>query len=1231
MTAKGIFGRFFLLSTIILFISFSFNTAAQVNNAQEGMQVKEDNFTRLKQQPKAKNLESWRKLNDAKYSTHPEFGILMENAPCENCVELLARRKVDERYYVDENDTNKFYIQKAFGELHVQQNGNWVTIDHELKKLENGAFLSDYYLNPITIDPASGIVRMKVQSGEINLNNWKLYKSVGGEMTLLSSANWTNFTAGDDGIHVTNIFDGIDAQFIVQRGAIKTNFIIKKNKFGTFDELIFRDALQEFGDNVTLSSAENPNEEKFVGNVGLSLSGTHVASISPGIAYPEGGAREEYQALYYSIQQQALDVIVPFSLISKYDGKRKLIIDPLVSGTASLAQVSILGSQYNASCNFDNSCNYNLTVAAPANATFTNVLWSFEYVATFNFFTINECWMEDGAVRFSTGGCLSPSQAGFFWFCNQPDPGTCTGTNVGIMNDLGGCLPPPSCVPQNVTFTMQFLRRCFGDTGCGNACIGANSPWTMTIEGLTVEHSNVANPITLSSPNVCEGAAITATTNGQNGVPGYTYNWSFSPTGTPSVGAGASASITFPTAGNQTLYSIITDFCGNISTTSTNVNVVASPVPTITGNSVYCPGQSASISTQAFSSYSWSTGATTQSINVTAANNPITVTVTNASGCSGTSAPFNVSESPLPTPTIIGDVSYCAGSTASIGTQSYSSYAWSSGGTGQNITVTAANNPMTVTVTDANGCTGTSAPFNVTENPSPNPTITGATTYCAGNTVTISTQNFPNYNWSTGGTTQSDNVTNANNPITVTVTDINGCSGTSAPFSVTEELNIQYSETIEICQGQTATIHGSAESTAGIYQQTFTTPTCDSIATITLVVNPSPTITASATLQEFCIGGNTVLSAAGGNTYTWNNGLGAGASHTVSPGTTTTYEVTGTAANSCSNTAQIQITVNQLPTVTAGTNVGACLGDNVTLSGGGAVTYVWDNGVVDGDPFTTGLGTTTYTVEGTDANGCTNSASVDVTVNPLPTIDAGIDQDICDGDDVTLSGTGAVSYTWDNGVVNGTPFTPGIGSNVYTVTGVDANGCVNTAAVTVNVVPAPIADFTATPLTGAVPLNVTFTNNSSNGTTYTWDFGNGDSDVTSSPITTNTTYTEPGEYSVVLVTNNGLCSSTATTLIITLNLPLSYNLPNIFTPNNDNSNDIMHLSIVNAKRVNVEILNRWGVQVGVIDSVDPNNGWKGLDMKTGKPVSDGVYFYKYEIEDLNGEVLSGHHFIHIKR
>jgi|GEM_PF-2422664 len=1225
------FGRF---SLFITFIIVQFSTSpliAQNDKAQEGMYVKEDNLTSFKRINQIQHTDAWLMMNSEKYQSHPEFGVLAENAPCQNCVEVLSKRKVDERYYVEADDTSKFYIQKAFGELHVNQNGNWVTIDHQLKPKGNGIYLSDYYLNPITINTATGYVTMDVGSGEVNLNNWSLYKRVNGQLTNLASANWSNFTAGDDGVYVNNIFDGIDAQLIVQRGAIKTNFILKENKFGTFDELVFRDAVQEFGNDVTMTSSDNPTDNRFIGDVNLHLSGNHVATISPGIAYPDGGIKEEYQALYYSISEQELDVIVPFTLIDQYDGKRKLIIDPLVSGTASLAQASILGSQYNASCNFDNSCNYNLTVPTPANATFTDVLWSFAYVATFNLFSINDCWMNDGAVRFTTGGCLAPSQPGFFFFCNLPNPGTCTGTNISVMGDLGGCLPPPSCAPQNVQFTMQFFRRCYGATGCGNACIGAGSPWTMTIQGFTVEYSNVVNPISLSSTTVCVGEDLTATTIGQNGVPGYTYNWSFDPSGTPSVGTGASTPITFPTSGPQTLYSIVTDACGNQSTASINVNVTPSPTPTIIGDAVYCIGQTAAISTQPFASYTWSTGETTQNINVTDADNPITVTVIDANGCEGTSAPFNVTESPLPVPTITGDTDYCAGSTAAIGTQAYNSYVWSSGGTAQNENVTAADNPITVTVTDANGCVGTSAPYNVVENPSPTPTITGSSTYCVGNSVTISTQLYTSYSWSTGGTGQNVTVTDADNPITVTVIDANGCAGTSAPFIVSEELNIQFSETIEICQGQTTTIHGNVESAAGVYAQTFVTATCDSIATITLVVNPSPTITANATIDEYCLGGTTDLSASGGATYTWDNGLGAGANHTVSPGSTTTYEVTGTDASGCSNTAQIQITVNQLPIVTAGSDTDACIGDNVTLSGGGAVSYVWDNGVVDGTPFSPALGTITYTVTGTDANGCSNTDNVDVTINPLPIIEAGVDQDICEDEEVILSGSGGVSYVWDNGVLNGAPFSPAVGSTVYTVTGTDANGCSNTATVTVNVLPSPIANFTATPSSGPSPLSVTFMNNSSNGTTYTWDFGNGDSDATATATDVGSNYTDPGEYTVILIVSNGLCSSTSSTTIIVEDLPLSFTIPNIFTPNEDGSNDRLHLNLFNAERVSIEIFNRWGNKVGQVDSVDPLDGWNGLDMNSGNAVAEGVYFYIYEIEDLNGEVITGQQFIHLTR
>ena len=144
-----------------------------------------------------------------------------------------------------------------------------------------------------------------------------------------------------------------------------------------------------------------------------------------------------------------------------------------------------------------------------------------------------------------------------------------------------------------------------------------------------------------------------------------------------------------------------------------------------------------------------------------------------------------------------------------------------------------------------------------------------------------------------------------------------------------------------------------------------------------------------------------------------------------------------------------------MPSVSAGSDQTICDGSSVTLSGSGAVSYTWDNGVTDGVVFTPSLGTVTYTVTGTDANSCVNTDQVDVTVNALPSVSAGSDQTICDGSSVTLSGSGAVSYTWDNGVTDGVAFSPSVGTVTYTVTGTDANSCVNTdqVDVTVNVLP----------------------------------------------------------------------------------------------------------------------------------------------------------------------------------
>lgn len=236
---------------------------------------------------------------------------------------------------------------------------------------------------------------------------------------------------------------------------------------------------------------------------------------------------------------------------------------------------------------------------------------------------------------------------------------------------------------------------------------------------------------------------------------------------------------------------------------------------------------------------------------------------------------------------------------------------------------------------------------------------------------------------------------------------------------------------------------------------------CEDTDQVTVTVNPLPAIDAGAN-DAICIGESYLLNATGGSTYTWDNGLGTGASHSVSPTTTTTYEVIGTDANGCINTAQIEITVNSLPTVNAGTNQTTCAGSQVTISATGASTYNWDNGLGAGASQNVSPTTTTvYEVEGTDANGCVNTAQVTVNVNALPNVSAGVDASICDGSSTTLTASGADSYVWDNGLGAGVSHTVSpANTTIYEVTGTDANNCVNTATVEITVNPIDDPSFT---------------------------------------------------------------------------------------------------------------------------------------------------------------------------
>lgn len=237
-------------------------------------------------------------------------------------------------------------------------------------------------------------------------------------------------------------------------------------------------------------------------------------------------------------------------------------------------------------------------------------------------------------------------------------------------------------------------------------------------------------------------------------------------------------------------------------------------------------------------------------------------------------------------------------------------------------------------------------------------------------------------------------------------------------------------------------------------------PGCSNTATVTVVVNSLPTVAASASNTTICSGSPVTLTGSGASTYAWMPGSLSGSPVNDNPTSTTTYTVTGTDINGCSNTSTISISVNALPTITAASSSDTtCAGDAVTLTGNGASTYTWMPGSLNGSPVTDNpTVSTTYTVTGTDANGCSNTSVVAVNVNALPNVTASSSSGTtCAGDLITLTGTGAVTYAWMPGALTGSPVTDNPTASVtYTVTGTDANGCSSTGTVGVSVNSLPV-------------------------------------------------------------------------------------------------------------------------------------------------------------------------------
>lgn len=394
--------------------------------------------------------------------------------------------------------------------------------------------------------------------------------------------------------------------------------------------------------------------------------------------------------------------------------------------------------------------------------------------------------------------------------------------------------------------------------------------------------------------------------------------------------------------------------------------------------------------------------------------------------------------------------------------------------------------------------------------------------------------------------------------------------------------------------------------------------------TVTVTVSNGPVITFTGN-TNICPGASTIIQTNGGVNHVWQPGGLIGSSQTLSPGSTTTYTVTAQDQYGCSGTASVTITVHPLPTITITGPSDICYGSPVTLTASGAQTYTWQPGAMTGPTVTTSpASTTTYTVTGTDANGCTNSATHTVNVNPYPNVSFTFSpKEGCSPlcvqftNNSSISSGSIVASTWyfisDSSILANPNYcfyntSADVAYIIPSVKAVSDKGCVSFAisSDTIKVYPQPVANFNVSDLPPYRPkLPIAFTDESAGATSWTWTT-NYESSIEQNP---KFTFPEQGEYTVCLsVRNDYYCSDS---ICKTIEVRSDITIPNVFTPNGDGKNDLFVIDGLYGTGNMLMIYNRWGKLI--YENADYQNEWNGSIQ--GKPASDGTYFYIFKSFD----------------
>lgn len=358
------------------------------------------------------------------------------------------------------------------------------------------------------------------------------------------------------------------------------------------------------------------------------------------------------------------------------------------------------------------------------------------------------------------------------------------------------------------------------------------------------------------------------------------------------------------------------------------------------------------------------------------------------------------------------------------------------------------------------------------------------------------------------------------------------------------------------------------------------------------------------------------IQGSGNYTYQWGTNP-VQTTPTVSGLPAGTYTVT-VFDGPCTSTCEIELFSANGPNLTLQSTASTCGLANgsasVSAQGESPFTYAWSSNPVQTTPNASNLAGGNYSVTVTDVNGCSAvSSTVVAASSPLvlaPVVTNETCKNTCNGSVLIniSSGTPPYNYSWTNTNSNN-EVASNLCSGNYSVAVTDAQACTANQNFTITNSSGVIAQFNWTPVDNIAPAIVTFLSSSIGANSYFWDFGNGNTSTLQNP---QNTYTNAGSYNVLLITTGAAPEYCVDSIVRTIIIyePLEVEIPNVFTPNGDGTNDYFMVSATGLETEEMIIYNRWGRKV--FEWNELGGKWSGKNKSDSLDAAEGVYYYIFK-------------------